>query len=87
VTLFSNKDGKVGGYTQALNLFGSPDVTTGDGTLSFNSAGTIGSLTLNNTSIGTEDFRIYQYSSSQAFIMEVDQTAITSGTMTVQTAQ
>jgi hypothetical protein len=88
VTLFSNKDGKVGGYTQALNIFGSPNVTTGDGTLTFNSAGTIGNLTLNNTAIGqAEDFRIYQYSASQAFIMEVDQTAITSGTMTAQTAQ
>jgi hypothetical protein len=87
VTLFTNSNGKVGGYTQALNLFGSPNVMTGDGTLTFNSAGTIGNLTLNNTGIGTEDFRFYQYSSSQAFIMEVDQTAIATGTMTVQTSQ
>jgi hypothetical protein len=88
VTLFKNSSGTVGGYTQALNLFGSPNVTTGDGTLSFNTSGTIGNLTLNNTAVGqAEDFRIYQVSASQAFIMEVDQTAIASGTMAAQQSQ
>jgi hypothetical protein len=88
-TLFANSGGTVGGYTQSLNLgFSGPNVTTGNGTLSFDTAtGTLGSLTLNKTAIGGEDMRIYQYSSTQAFIMEVDPTVITSGTMTLQTPQ
>jgi hypothetical protein len=88
ITLFKNTGGTVSGYSQLMNLFGSSTSTTGTGTLSFDSTGTIGSLTLNNTGLGgPEDFRFYQYSSSGAFIMEVDPTTVTSGTMTVQTAQ
>lgn len=84
-SLFVSSNGNISGYTQTLNLGGSPGTNTGTGSLSF--SGTIGSMTLNNTSIGTEDFRIYQYSSSNAFIMEVDQSAIAAGQMTMQTKQ
>ncbi len=85
-TLFKNASGTVSGYTQGLNIFGSPNINTGTGTFSFDS-NNIGQLTLTNTGIGTEDFRIYQYSPSSAFIMEADQGSVTSGLMTVQTAQ
>lgn len=87
-TLFKNSGGTVSGYSQAMNLGGSPSTVTNNGTLSFDSTGTIGTLTLNNTNIGTEILRIYQYSPSSAFIMEVDGAgAIASGQMSVQTPQ
>ena len=85
--LFKSASGTVSGYTQVLNQAGSVSVDTGTGSFSFNSAGTIGNLTLSNTGVGDEHFRVYQYSASDAFIMEVDGTVIASGTMTVQTAQ
>ena len=85
--LFANTSGKVTGYTQVLNQDGSVSVDTGTGTLTFNTPGTIGNLTLSSTGVGDEHFRIYQYSASSGFIMEVDQTAIASGSMTVQTKQ
>lgn len=85
--LFKNASGTVSGYTQVLNQAGSVSVDTGTGSFSFNSAGTIGNLTLSSTGVGDEHFRVYQYSASNAFMMEVDGTVIASGTMTVQTAQ
>lgn len=85
--LFKNASGTVSGYTQVLNQAGSVSVDTGTGTFSFNSAGTIGNLILSNTAVGDEHFRVYQYSASNGFIMEVDGSVIASGTMTVQTAQ
>jgi hypothetical protein len=87
-TLFKNSSGKISGYSQAMNLGGTPSTTTNNGTLSFDATGTIGTLTLNNTYIGTEVLRFYQYSPGSAFIMEVDGGgAIASGQMSVQTAQ
>jgi hypothetical protein len=83
-TLFKNASGTVSGYTQGLNLLGSPNINTGTGTFASDSSN-VGELTLNNTSIGTEDFRIYQYSATNAFIMETDQGSVTSGLMSVQT--
>ncbi len=85
-TLFKNSSGSVTGYTQGLNLLGSPSLNTGTGTFS-NDSTNIGELTLTNTSIGTEHFRIYQYSPSNAFIIEADQGAVSSGLMTLQTGQ
>lgn len=86
--LFKNSGGTVSGYSQGLNLATQGfSTTTGNGTLSFDSTGTIGSLVLNNTAVGTQDYRFYQYSSSSGFIMETDQGAVASGLMTMQTAQ
>ncbi len=85
-TLFKSSGGTVSGYTQGLNLFGTPNVNTGTGQLAFDSSN-IGELTLNGTAIGTEDFRIYQYSASNAFIMEADQGSVSAGLMTIQTGQ
>ena len=85
-TLFKNSSGSVTGYTQGLNLLGSPNLNTGTGQFA-NDSTNIGELTLNNTAIGTEHFRIYQYSASSAFIMEADQGSVSSGLMTVQTGQ
>ncbi|ABF41701.1 hypothetical protein Acid345_2700 [Candidatus Koribacter versatilis Ellin345] len=87
-TLFKNSSGTISGYTQTINLFGTAGSNTGNGSLSFDSTGTIGSLTLNNTlQNGTEDIRFYQYSSSDAFMMQADQGIISSGQMRIQTAQ
>jgi hypothetical protein len=87
-TLFKNSGGTISGYSQAMNLAGAPSTTTNNGTLSFDSTGTIGTLTLNNTYINTEVLRFYQYSPSSAFIMEVDGNgAIASGQMSVQAPQ
>ena len=87
-TLFKNNSGTITGYSQTIDVVGQGGAAaTGTGTLSFDSTGTIGSLTLNNTAAGTANYRIYQYSASKAFIMEVDQNTVSYGEMTVQTAQ
>jgi hypothetical protein len=87
-TLFKNSGGTVSGYTQAVNLGGSAGVNTNNGTLSFDTTGTIGTLVLNNSQLGfNENLRFYQYSASNAFIMEADTGNIASGQMTAQASQ
>ena len=87
-TLFKNSGGTVSAYTQIQNLFGIATKGTGTGTLTFDSTGTLGSLNLDNTPQGgTENLRIYQYSTSNGFIMQINAGIVSSGQMTVQTAQ
>jgi fibronectin-binding autotransporter adhesin len=87
-SVFKNSSGTVSGYSQELNIGGTPGFGTGTGTLSFDGTGTIGSLTLNNSPLGgASTYRIYQYSSANGFIMETDGGIIAAGEMSAQTAQ
>jgi hypothetical protein len=87
VSLFKNAGGTISGYSQVFNLLGSASQATGTGTLAFDSGTTIGSLVLNNTPAGTSDYQIYQYSATNAFIMESDQQTVQWGLMSVQNSQ
>lgn len=87
VSLFKNSGGTVSGYSQVFNLLGSASQATGTGTLSFDSTGTIGSLVLNNSPAGTSDYQIYQYSPTNAFIMESDQQTVQWGLLSAQNSQ
>lgn len=87
-SLFKNSGGTVSGYSQELNIGGTPGFGTGTGTLSFDGTGTIGSLSLNNSPLGgASTYRIYQYSSANGFIMETDGGIIAAGEMSAQTSQ
>jgi hypothetical protein len=87
-TLFNTSAGKVSGYSQEVNVGGAASFGTGPGALTFDGTKTLGSLTLNESPIGgAETFRIYQYSATNAFIMETDGGIVAAGEMATQVAQ
>ncbi len=85
LTLLQNSEGSIK-FSEQSDLLGIDSNTSGSGSLVFDASYSSGTIQMQNAYLGSESYRFYLYSPTDAFLMETDLLSAGSGVLRAQTA-